>query len=158
MSTELEKPYTGAFRGDTHYFALRVYIEDTDLGGVVYHSNYLKFLERARSDLLRSAGIDQRDALERGEGVYAVAELHIKYCKPARLDDDLVVTSRINELRGASCLLAQKVFRNGEILAEATVTVAFLTPAGRPRRQPPVWVEKLERLTAGSDRPTRTAN
>jgi acyl-CoA thioester hydrolase len=158
MSTGLEKPYDGGFKGNTHYFALRVYIEDTDLGGVVYHANHLRFLERARSDLLKSVGIDQRAALERGEGVYAVAELHIKYCRPARLDDDLVVISRIVELRGASCVLVQKVVRNGEILAEATVTVAFLTPAGRPRRQPSAWVEKLERLTAASEGSTRTAN
>ena len=158
MSTELEKPYAGAFKGDTHYFALRVYIEDTDLGGVVYHANYLKFLERARSDLLRSVGIDQRAALEQGEGIYAVAELHIKYCKPARLDDELLVTSRIKELRGASCVLVQKVLRRGEFLAEATVTVAFLSPAGRPRRQPPAWVQKLEPFIAASEGSTRAAN
>ena len=79
----IEKPYEGAFVGDAHHFALRVYIEDTDLGGVVYHANYIRFLERARSDLLRAAGIDQRAAIEKGEGVYAVAELRIKYIKPA---------------------------------------------------------------------------
>src|SRR6516225_3066502 len=102
MSTEIQKPYQGAFQGNAHYFALRVYIEDTDLGGVVYHANYLRFLERARSDLLRAAGIDQRGAIETGKGVYAVAEVHIKYCKPAKLDDQLVIVSLLDEVRGAS--------------------------------------------------------
>jgi acyl-CoA thioester hydrolase len=132
--------------GHTHYFALRVYIEDTDLGGVVYHANYLRYLERARSDLLRSAGIDQRGAIENGKGVYAVAEVHIKYCKPAKLDDELVIMSQLAELRGASCVIVQKIMRGHELVAEATVTAAFLNPEGRPKRQPPEWVEKFERL------------
>jgi len=146
MNTELEKPYAGAFKGNTHYFALRVYIEDTDLGGVVYHANYLKFLERARSDLLRAAGVDQRAALENGEGIYAVAELQIKYCRPAKLDDELVVVTRLNEIRGASCVLCQKIMRGTELVTDATMTVAFLAPDGRPRRQPPAWVEKFRHI------------
>ena len=73
MNSETPEPYAGHFIGKTHYFALRVYFEDTDLGGVVYHANYLRFLERARSDLLRSLGINQREAIENGTGVYAVA-------------------------------------------------------------------------------------
>ena len=148
MNTELEQPYTGAFKGNTHYFALRVYIEDTDLGGVVYHANYLRFLERARSDLLRAVGVDQRATFEKGEGIYAVADLHIKYCRPARFDDTLVVATCLNEIRGASCVLCQKIMRGNELVADATVTVAFLTPEGRPRRQPPAWVEKFRRLQA----------
>ena len=148
MNTELEKPYAGAFKGNTHYFALRVYIEDTDLGGVVYHANYLKFLERARSELLRAAGVDQRAALENSEGIYAVAELQIKYCRPAKLDDELVVVTLLKEIRGASCVLCQKIMRGTELVADATVTVAFLAPDGRPRRQPPAWVEKFRHLQA----------
>ncbi len=144
MSTEIRPPHEGAFRGDTHYFALRVYIEDTDLGGVVYHANYLRFLERARSDLLRAAGIEQRAAIENGIGVYAVAELRIKYCKPARLEDDLLITSKLDEIRGATSVIAQKILRGAEVLAEAQVTVAFLTLQGRPKRQPTEWVEKLK--------------
>ncbi len=144
MSTEIQKPYEGAFRGDTHYFALRVYIEDTDLGGVVYHANYLRFLERARSDLLRAAGIEQRAAIESGKGVYAVAELRIKYCRPARLEEDLVITSKLDEIRGATAVISQKILRGADVLAEATVTAAFITPDGRPKRQPAEWVEKLK--------------
>jgi acyl-CoA thioester hydrolase len=146
MSRELEKPYTGGFIGATHYFALRVYIEDTDLGGVVYHSNYLRFLERARSDLLRSLGINQRDALHTGLGIYAVSDMHIKYRRPARLDDELTILSRLVELRAASCVLDQQIVRGSELIAEAVVTAAFLTPEGRPRRHPPAWRLKFEQI------------
>ena len=146
MNMEVRKPYQGAFVGNTHYFALRVYIEDTDLGGVVYHANYLRFLERARSDMLRSIGIDQRGAIERREGVYAVAEAHIRYRKPARLDDDLVVVSRLDEVRGVSCVIHQQILRGEDLLTDATITVAFLSPDGRPKRQPSQWAQKFKRL------------
>lgn len=134
--------------GDAHYFALRVYFEDTDLGGVVYHANYLRFLERARSDLLRALGIDQRAAFEKGVGIYAVTEMRIKYARPAKFDDELVVVSRVNSLRRASCVVDQTILRAHETIVEATVTVAFLTPEGRPTRQPPEWVHKFELLRA----------
>jgi len=148
---ELKKPYQGGFIGDAHYFALRVYIEDTDLGGVVYHANYLRFLERARSDMLRASGIDHRAAIERGEGVYAVTEARIKYLKPARLDDELIVVTRLEEVRRISCVIAQKILRNDELVADAVVKIAFLTPEGRPRRQPPQWLEKFERIQGQAD-------
>src|SRR5260370_40643679 len=124
MSTEIETPYSGAFKGNARYFALRVYIEDTDLGGVVYHANYLRFLERARSDLPRSVGIDQRAAIESGKGIYAVAEVRIKYCKPARLDDELLIVIQLAEVRVASSLISQKIMREHDLLAHSTVTVA----------------------------------
>lgn len=132
--------------GDAHYFALRVYFEDTDLGGVVYHANYLRFLERARSDLLRALGIDQKGAFEKGEGIYAVTEMHIKYARPAKFDDALVVVSRVNALRRASCVVDQRIMRAQELVVEAIVTVAFLTREGRPTRQPSDWVNKFELL------------
>ena len=151
MNLHLEQPYAGGFKGDAHYFALRVYIEDTDVGGVVYHSNYLGFLERARSDLLRAIGINQRASLESGQGVYAVAEVHIKYCKPARLDDALLIISRVGNIRGVSCVIEQKILRGEDLLTEATVTAAFLGPDGRPKRQPADWVEKFKRLKKNAD-------
>ena len=132
--------------GDTHRFALRVYFEDTDVAGIVYYANYLRFMERARSDMLRAAGIDQRAAMEKGEGVYAVADASIKYLRPAKLDDDLVVVSRVAAVRAASCVIHQRVMRGGEILTDATVTAAFLCMEGRPKRQPRHWVETFERL------------
>ncbi len=141
-----DKPYEGAFLGKTHRFALRVYFEDTDTAGIVYYANYLRFMERARSDMLRAIGVDQRAALEGGEGVYAVAEAQIKYRRPAKLDDALVVVSRVQEVRAASCVIHQRVMRGEEILTDATVTAAFLSPEGRPRRQPREWVQSFERL------------
>ena len=133
-------------RGGTHLFPLRVYFEDTDVAGIVYYANYLRFLERARSDMLRLAGIDQRGALEAGDGVYAVAEVSIRYKAPAKLGDDLVVATEIDEIRAASVLIHQRVMRADEVLADARVTAAFLTPEGRPRRQPREWIAAFERL------------
>lgn len=141
-----ETPYEGAFVGKTHIFALRVYFEDTDLAGMVYYANYLRFMERARSDMLRLLGVDQRSALESGEGVYAVAEVSIRYRSPARLGDDLLVVTDLEEVRAASVLIHQRVMRGDQILTDAMVTAAFLTPEGRPRRQPRDWVERFERL------------
>ena len=99
------QPYHGHFDGPHHLFAVRVYFEDTDFSGVVYHSRYLHFMERARSDMLSVAGIGQREAFDGGEGVYAVADLHIKYRAPARFDDALLVVSTVEEIRGASVVI-----------------------------------------------------
>lgn len=144
-------PAAGRFVGAEHRYPLRVYFEDTDLSGIVYHAGYLRFMERARSDMLRCAGIDQRGTFDRGEGVYAVADLNIRYLKPARLDDDLVIVSRLNELRAATCLIHQTVRRGPEVLTEGDVRAAFLSLDGRPRRQPPAWIAIFERLMTEGD-------
>ena len=140
------KPADGVLRGRTHYFPLRIYFEDTDVAGIVYYANYLRFMERARSDMLRAVGVDQRAALEGGEGVYAVAEVSIRYKASGKLGDDLIVVTEIEEIRAASVLIHQQVMRGGEILADAMVTAAFLSPDGRPRRQPREWVAMFDRL------------
>ena len=132
--------------GKAHHFALRVYFEDTDVAQVVYYANYLKFMERARSDMLRLAGIDQWAIIRRGEGAYAVADLNIKYRSPARLDDELLVVSRIRQVRGASVLIHQRVMRGDELLTDALVTAAFLSKEGRPQRQPREWAEIFTKL------------
>ena len=146
MSGAVDRPYQGAFLGRVHHFALRVYFEDTDVSGVVYHGNYLKYMERARSDMLRAAGIDQRAAIESGEGVYVVADLEIKYRASAKLDDDLLVLSEVLDVRAASCTIQQRVMRGTDVLTEARVTAAFVRE-GRPTRQPRAWVEIFRRLT-----------
>src|SRR3954463_9532521 len=107
MAADLDTPFRGGFVEDEHHFALTVYFEDTDTAGVVYYANYLKFIERARSDMLRAAGIDQRAAQEAGEGVYAVAEANIRYLRPARLGDDLLVLSTVEQVRAASVVIHQ---------------------------------------------------
>ena len=148
-----DQPCSGRFEGAEHRFALRVYFEDTDLSGVVYHANYLRFMERARSDMLRVAGVDQRAAHEAGEGAYAVADLAIRYHAPARLDDALVVVSRLMQVRAASVVIQQRVMRGGQKLASAEVTAAFVTPEGRPRRQPAAWLAIYNRLVSPGDQP-----
>lgn len=146
MGGDGPKPADGVMRGRAHLFPLRVYFEDTDVAGIVYYANYLRFIERARSDMLRLIGVDQRDALEGGEGVYAVAEIAVKYRAPAKLGDDLVVVTEIEAVGAASVLIHQQVMRGNQLLADARVTAAFLTPDGRPRRQPREWVDAFERL------------
>ena len=127
-----------------HLFPVRVYFEDTDLTGMVYHAQYLNWFERARSDILRLLAIDQRGAHQAGEGAYAVSELAIRYAAPARLDDDVVVDSRVVALGGASCRMTQVARRGGTLLAEAGVRIAFVAPNGRPRRQPRPWLAAFE--------------
>jgi len=139
-TSEYDTPYRGGFVGAAHHFALTVYFEDTDTAGIVYYANYLKYMERARSDMLRAVGIDQRAAMEADGGVYAVADVAIRYLAPARLGDDLVVVSSIDTVRAATVAIHQRVMRGAETLTEARVTAAFLSSGGRPRRQPAEWV------------------
>ena len=136
---ELPHKPDGVIDGDRHLYAVRVYYEDTDLSGITYHANYLRWFERARSDLLRRLEIDQRAAIEAGEGAYAVSELTLKYLAPARLDDDVLIETRCTEMRAASCRMAQRALRGDTVLAEATLRVGFVAPDGRPRRQPDEW-------------------
>lgn len=147
MVTHLDPP-SGRIEGPLHLFPVRAYFEDTDLSGVVYHANYLKWFERARSDLLRVLGVDQRAAQEAGEGVYAVADLAIRYFAPARLDDAIIVRSRALELGAASVRLLQQAWREDRLLAEMNVRVGFITPEGRPRRQPQAWRQAFAPLLA----------
>ena len=148
----------GAFVGSAHFYRLRVYFEDTDLSGIVYHANYLRYMERARSDMLRLAGIDQRAAMEGGDGAWAVTDLAIKYLRPAKLDDDLTVVSTVEAVRGASVIIAQRILRGQdeltpEVLTGGRVTAAFLSPEGRPRRQPAGWAERFTAIMNGETNP-----
>ncbi|MGR6329104.1 YbgC/FadM family acyl-CoA thioesterase [Sphingomonas sp. XXL09] len=146
MREDIDQPTAGRFEGREHLFPVRVYFEDTDLSGVVYHANYLRFMERARSAMLRLAGIDQRAVFEAGEGAYAVADLSIRYRAPARLDDALLVVSRVGIVRAASVVIHQTVRRGPLVLTEAEVTAALVAGNGRPRRQPAAWTDIYQRL------------
>ena len=138
--TSFPLPPSGRIDGAVHRFAVRAYFEDTDLSGVVYHANYLRWFERARSDFVRLLGIDQRAANEAGEGAFAVADLTIRYLAPARLDDAVNIETRCTELGAASCRMHQKAFRaDGQPLSEASFRVGFVAPDGRPRRMPQGW-------------------
>ena len=146
MTAALDTPYRGGFAGTEHHFALTVYFEDTDAYGIVYYANYLKFMERARSDMLRAVGVDQADELKRSGSAYAVVEVDIRYKRPARLGDDLLVVSTVDQVRASSVHIQQRVMRRQELLTDARLTAAFLDGEGRPRRQPKEWVEKFKAI------------
>ena len=106
-----DTPYRGGFVGNEHRFALSVYFEDTDAYGIVYYANYLKFMERARSDFIRAVGVDQAAELGRAGSAYAVVEVDIRYNGPARLGDDLLVVSTVEQVRASSVVIHQRVMR-----------------------------------------------
>lgn len=151
MTAAMDQPVEGRFDGREHRFPVRVYVEDTDLSGVVYHANYLRFMERARSDMLRLVGVDQRGVMAAGGGAYAVFDLSIKYRRPARLDDALVVVSRLMQVRAAAVAIQQRVMRGAEVLADAQVTAALVGGDGRPRRQPADWAAAYRDLVWTGD-------
>jgi acyl-CoA thioester hydrolase len=158
VSSSFDQPYRGGFvakenGGREHRFALTVYFEDTDTAGIVYYANYLKFMERARSDMIRAVGVDQKAELDRSGSAYAVAEVAIKYRKPAFLGDDLVVVSTVTAVRAVSVEIQQRVMRGAEVLTDAMVTAAFLSRDQRPQRQPREWVERFKAIESGGDEP-----
>jgi len=150
METTLS-PHDGRFDGPLHHFAVRVYYEDTDLSGIVYHANYLRWFERARSDVLRLLKIDQRAAIEAGQGAYAVADLQIRYARPAKLDDDVLIETRCTQLRSASVRMHQRAFRGTELLTEAHLRIGFISPDGKPCRQPQSWRDAFSQVLSPED-------
>ncbi|WP_134678455.1 tol-pal system-associated acyl-CoA thioesterase [Paracoccus ravus] len=126
-----------------HQFPIRVYYEDTDLAGIVYYANYLKFIERARSEWLRAVGVDQ--VAMKAEGlVFAVRRVEADYLSPARFDDDLTVTSSIHEMGAARIIMCQKLRRGDQLLFSAVVTLVCITEAGRPVRLPKTVTSRLQ--------------
>ncbi len=127
----------------THRFACRVYYEDTDLAGIVYYANYLKFIERARTEWVRALGIDQ-STLKRDLGiVFAVRRVEADYVSPARFDDELTVETSARSIGGARIVLQQDVQRGEDTLFTAVVTLVALTDAGKPARLPNDLRQKL---------------
>jgi acyl-CoA thioester hydrolase len=127
--------------GEAHRFACRVYFEDTDAGGVVYHASYLRFAERARTEYLRSLGFPHQQLIDRERLIFVVKRLSVEYHRPALLDDSLVVVTRAPALGAASLTLAQRVFRSGEegeaAVASLSVTLVCVRAATRrPARIP----------------------
>jgi len=123
---------------------VRVYWEDTDAGGVVYYANYLKFLERARSEWLRTLSIHQRELATQEDVLFVVRRVEVDYLKPARFDDALAVQSRITEMGRASLTMAQQIRRGDEVLLSAQVKLACVSASGmRPAKIPPYLLVKL---------------
>ena len=121
-----------------HVLPVRVYFEDTDFSGLVYHASYLRWCERGRSDYLRLVGNEHRALIEGGEGsepsAFVVRRMQLEYLKPARIDDILEVEPRVAEVRGAALGLAQRVTREGVVLFEADVLVVLISVSGKPQR------------------------
>ena len=126
----------GAIEAGVHRLALRVYYEDTDAGGLVYYANYLKFAERARTEWLRALGFENSGLAESAGASWVVRRCEIDYLSPARLDDEVEVRTRVVALGGASADLEQTVLRGAVDLARLLLRLAFVTPAGKPRRLP----------------------
>ena len=139
-------PSKGEMKKNVFIFPIRVYYEDTDAGGIVYYANYLKFAERARTEFIRSLGINQQDELEKEDRCgFAVREVNIQYKRPAVLDDALVVTCEVLEAKGAGACVHQDIYRNDELLACLDVQLAYLSlEKKRPVRIPEVMLAKIK--------------
>jgi len=133
---------SGAFQ-----FPVRVYWEDTDAGGIVFYANYLKFFERARTEWLRALGISQSRLRETTGGMFVVSETSVRYLRPARLDDELLVTARLQEAGRASLIIAQQALQKngGALLCEGTIRIGWVDAASlQPARIPSIILESLK--------------
>ncbi|MEL6644320.1 MAG: tol-pal system-associated acyl-CoA thioesterase [Pseudomonadota bacterium] len=128
----------------THSFTARVYYEDTDLAGIVYYANYLKFIERARTEFVRSLGIDQSDLKARDGIVFAVRRVEADYLSAAKFDDELIVETTVTGLTAARIHLRQKIRRDATPIFDAKVTLVALTGAGKPARLPAIIRHALD--------------
>jgi acyl-CoA thioester hydrolase len=116
-------------------YLLRIYYEDTDLAGIVYYANYLKFIERARSEMLKEANVNQIDLIKRGY-FFVVKSLKADYLKPAYFEDSLEVITEVTKIKGASIILQQSIFRSEKVLFEASIRLALLDKSGKAVRLP----------------------
>lgn len=116
-------------------YLLRVYYEDTDLAGIVYYANYLKFIERARSEMLKNANVNQMDLIKRGY-FFVVTSLKADYLKPAYFEDSLKVITEVTKIKGASIILQQTIFRSEKVLFEASIRLALIDKSGKAARLP----------------------
>lgn len=138
------QPTTGAFDGRIHLLPVRVYYEDTDFTGVVYHANYLRYFERGRSDFLRLASTGHAELLDREDPLAFVAtRIEIDFIKPARIDDELVVRTSYDRMRGPRLFISQAIERAGDLVCRARVEIAVVGLDGRARRPPKALIESL---------------
>lgn len=148
MSDDL--PTAGRFDGREHLLPVRVYYEDTDFTGLVYHANYVRYFERGRSDFLRAIGVGHSDLLAGEEPLaFVVSELNIRYLKPARIDDALVVRTIYEAVKGPRLIIRQTIERGGEALCRADVVAVCIHLDGRPRRPTGALLDKVRPWLAG---------
>lgn len=128
-------PDSGGFQGKVHHFPVRVYYENTDFGGIVYHAEYLKFMERARTEFLRALDIHQ-NILAQKDLYFVVYHLEISYLSSATLDDSLVVKTQLCRLKGVGLVLSQKIYKGDKLLIECTVKLCVINALQKPQRLP----------------------
>ena len=139
-------PACGRLIANGHELSLRVYYEDTDVSGFVYYANYLKFIERGRTDFLRLAGVGHSTLWRKHGLALTVRSCEIEYLSPARLDDEIQIYTRLSDLRGASLIADQDVRRDETELARSRVRIACIGRSGRAARLPPAIREQLDRF------------
>ena len=145
--SEIRGPSEGWFEGKSFAFPVRVYYEDTDLSGVVYHATYLRFMERGRSEFLRASGTRHQGMLDAAEPlVWAIRRVTVEFIKPARVDEALTVRTRVQGLSPARMWLVQTIFRGEDVLTRGEVEACVITLDGKPRRIPLDLAEKLDRF------------
>jgi len=131
-------PSAGRFEGRAHLLPVRIYYEDTDFSGLVYHANYLRYFERGRSDFLRLAGVDHSMLLVEAEPTaFAVTHIGLDFLKPARVDDALLVRTFYDRIAGPRLLICQEITREAELIARAAVEACCISLTGRPKKPPP---------------------
>ncbi len=141
----LDLPTAGRMDGRTHVLPVRIYYEDTDFSGLVYHANYLRYFERGRSDFLRLANISHSALLESDSpSAFAVNRMVLDFLKPARIDDALNVRTTFDRFRGARLFAAQALARDNEVLVKAQVEVCCISLTGRPKKPPSLLLDRLK--------------
>ena len=139
-----DTPTAGRFEGREHRLPVRVYYEDTDFTGLVYHANYVRYFERGRSDALRLMGLGHTDLLDDDSPMaFVVSKLALSFLKPARIDDALIVRTHYDAIKGPRMHISQTVTRGEDVLCRADVTVVCIHLDGRPRRPTPALIQKV---------------
>jgi acyl-CoA thioester hydrolase len=139
-----DRPTAGRFEGREHRLPVRVYYEDTDFTGLVYHANYVRYFERGRSDALRLMGVGHAELLDGDQPLaFVVSKMALAFQKPARIDDELVVRTLYESAKGVRLLILQTVTRGDEVLCRAEVEVVCIHMDGRPRRPSQLLIAKV---------------
>ena len=147
-----DAPTAGRFEGREHRLPVRVYYEDTDFTGLVYHANYVRYFERGRSDCLRLMGIGHAELLDGDKPLaFVVSKMGLSFLKPARIDDPLVVRTQYDAINGPRLLISQAITRGEEVLCRAEVEVVCIHMDGRPRRPTPLLRDKIGPWLARED-------
>jgi acyl-CoA thioester hydrolase len=147
MTGAQQQPSMGWLEGREHVLPVRIYYEDTDFTGVVYHANYLRYFERGRSDFLRLAGVSHQALLERNDpAAFTITNIAVAFKRAARVDDALTVRTTYDAIKGPRLLISQRIFRGGDLIATADVEAACIGLDGRARRPPPGLAEALRPL------------